>query len=357
MLNVYLEKSADGVWYRGTDPWPWKKKTEPCDPLGEIIALVETNLSFLVEISEKLQAEVQPLLYAPKRIDAQHFFEFREQVVNVCEMVKKENTLLGCLAEAYIEETELFYLKEDYFDKLYRSENGQPLVQGGIEHTENGFPIFLDDEENFFDAVEVLEAMRCGANLPWHLLQCQTTCETYLDHVIRHPYFKFPLSEYLEVQQAVGRTENDFIRHVDGFRTQYLFRSPMKYYRFLIIQNNDRAHPVARCSYCGKYFVPSSKNNTKYCDRIQRNGRTCRDLGPAANHKQKAQADPVIETFDRVKRRMYKRRERSLDGMCTAEKVLDAKAYFAWLDAAEDARNRYRAGTLTPAEALRIIEG
>ena len=42
--------------------------------------------------------------------------------------------------------------------------------------------------------------------------------------------------------------------------------------------------------------------------------------------------------------------------MCTAEKALDAKAYFAWLDAAEDARNQYRAGTLTQAEALRIID-
>ena len=124
----------------------------------------------------------------------------------------------------------------------------------------------------------------------------------------------------------------------------------------LIIQIDDDAHPVVRCSYCGKYFAPTSKNNTKYCDRIQRNGRTCRDLGPAASHKQEALRDSVIETFDRVKRRMYKRRERFLDGMCTPEKALDVKAYFAWLDAAEEARKQYRAGTMSQEEALRIIE-
>lgn len=356
MPYLYLEQSADSVWCRGTESDAWKKKPEICDPLGEVIALVEANLSCLVPFAEELQAEVRPLLLAPKRVAPQQFIEFRKRVFDVCETAKKENALLGRLAEAYLEDYDVFYLMEDYFDKLYKTENGQTLVPPDMECDEDGIPKEQFLEEDYYNAFQVLDAMRCGAELPWHLLQCQTVCEMYLDHVERHPNFPFPLSSYLEVHQVVARPDDGFFRYANDIHKQYVFHTPWQYYRFLIIQIDDDAHPVARCSYCGKYFAPTSKNNTKYCDRIQRKGRTCRDLGPAASHKQEALKDPVIETFDRVKRRMYKRRERFLDGMCTPEKALDVKAYFAWLDAAEEARKQYRAGAMSQEEALRIIE-
>ena len=91
----------------------------------------------------------------------------------------------------------------------------------------------------------------------------------------------------------------------------------MQYYRFLTVLADDRSRLVRRCEYCGKLFAPVSQNNTKYCDRLHPNGRTCQDLGPAARHRIESGKDPVLETFYRVKRRMSKRAERFLDGMCT----------------------------------------
>ena len=356
MPKIYLEQSADGVWYRLTETTGRKEKSELCDPLGEVIALADADLSSLVPFAEKLQAEVEPLLLAPRRVAPQEFIAFRRHVFEVCEMAKKENALLGRLAEAYLEDSKEFYLLEDYFDKLYRTENGQPPVPTETECDENGMPIEPFEEDDYCDAVQILDAMRHGAELPWHLLRCQTVCEMYLDRVLHFPRFLPHLTPRLEVHQVISRPGFGPLRYPNEIRRQYVFHTPMQYYRFLIFQVDDEAHPVARCVYCGKYFVPSSKNNTKYCDRVQRSGRTCRELGPAASHKQEALEDPVIETFDRVKRRMYKRRERFLDGMCTPEKALDATAYYAWLTAAEEARKQYRAGAISQEEALRIID-
>lgn len=148
MPYIYLEQSADGVWYRSAESEAWKKKSEACDPLGEVISLVEANLSCLVPFAEELQAEVRPLLLAPKRVAPQQFIEFRKRVFKVCEAAKKENALLGRLAEAYLEDSDVFLLMEDYFDKLYKTENGHPLVQVEIEYDEDGIPTeqFLEED-------------------------------------------------------------------------------------------------------------------------------------------------------------------------------------------------------------------
>ena len=95
MPYLYLEQSADGVWCIGMESDAWKKKPEICDPLGEVIALVEANLSCLVPFAEELQAEVRPLLLAPKRVAPQQFIEFRKRVFDVCETAKKKTPFWG----------------------------------------------------------------------------------------------------------------------------------------------------------------------------------------------------------------------------------------------------------------------
>ncbi len=367
MTNFYLVQTADGLWYRGEEPESWRKKPELCDPMAEILALTETNLSFLVSYLEDFQAEVRPLLVSPRYIESQQFISFRKRVFDFCDLVKKENALLGRLAEAYLKESKVFSLMEDEFDYLYKTEKGTPPIwyeeedENETDRKEAEDEEIDNSEEEFlelacFDAFDVLDAMRKGAELPNYLLHSQIYCEIYLAHMVSNPSIPFPVPEYLEVPQVFCRSAEGIFRYSDDIHQQYTFHSPLQYYRFLLVLISNEELPVARCAYCGGYFSPSSKNNTKYCDRIQRRGRSCRQLGPAASHRKEALGDPVIETFDRVKRRMYKRMERFLYGMCTPDKALDAKAYYAWLEAAEDARNQYRAGMLCQEEALRIID-
>ncbi len=115
MDRMFLEQGRDGQWRRHLQTEDWRHLEEPCDPLGELIALVETDLSFLVSDVKELSAEVEPLLLSPRRVEAARFFAFRKRVLEVCARIKTKNALLGRLAEADLEDCLQFYLEEEAF--------------------------------------------------------------------------------------------------------------------------------------------------------------------------------------------------------------------------------------------------
>lgn len=93
-----------------------------------------------------------------------------------------------------------------------------------------------------------------------------------------------------------------------------------------------------------------------YCDRVLKDDKTCKDLGPALKHKLQAQNKKVVEEFDRAKQRMYKRYERALDPNKKASKRdLSYAEYYEWLENAAEARGAYLAGKLSEKDALKAI--
>lgn len=89
----------------------------------------------------------------------------------------------------------------------------------------------------------------------------------------------------------------------NGLTTQYHFRSAVDYYHFLLLHFAADKPNVARCQYCGRYFIPKTKKKTLYCDRILKDGKTCKEWGPVLKkHKLAVQDNEVIKTFDRTKR-------------------------------------------------------
>lgn len=83
--------------------------------------------------------------------------------------------------------------------------------------------------------------------------------------------------------------------------------------------------------------------------------KTCKQLAPALKHKRDAAQDSVIQTFDRTKRKMYKRFERTNDSSKATSNSLSFEQYYDWLDKAEQARDDYLAGKMSAEETLRII--
>ena len=143
----------------------------------------------------------------------------------------------------------------------------------------------------------------------------------------------------------------------DGLTTQYHFRSAVDYYHFLLLQFVSDYPAVAWCHCCGRYFIPKTKKKTLYCDRILKDGKTCKEWGPVLKHRQKAAQVSVVEEFDRAKRRMYKRYERAeFFNKEPSEKDLSYEEYYQWLDRAARARDDYLAGKLPAEEALSIIQ-
>ena len=143
----------------------------------------------------------------------------------------------------------------------------------------------------------------------------------------------------------------------DGLTTQHHFRSAVDYYHFLLLQFVSDYPAVAWCHCCGRYFIPKTKKKTLYCDRILKDGKTCKEWGPVLKHRQKAAQVSVVEEFDRAKRRMYKRYERAeFFNKEPSEKDLSYEEYYQWLDRAARARDDYLAGKLPAEEALSIIQ-
>lgn len=143
----------------------------------------------------------------------------------------------------------------------------------------------------------------------------------------------------------------------DGLTTQYHFRSAVDYYHFLLLQFVSGHPAVAWCHCCGRYFIPKTKKKTLYCDRILKDGKTCKEWGPVLKHRQKAAQISVVEEFDRTKRRMYKRYERAeFLNKESSEKDLSYEEYYQWLDRAVRARDDYLAGKLPAEEALKTIQ-
>ena len=143
----------------------------------------------------------------------------------------------------------------------------------------------------------------------------------------------------------------------DRLTTQYHVRSAVDYYHFLLLQFVSSYPAVAWCHCCGRYFIPKTKKKTLYCDRILKDGKTCKEWGPVLKHRQKAAQVSVVEEFDRAKRRMYKRYERAeFLNKEPSEKDLSYEEYYQWLDRAVRARDDYLAGKLPAEEALSIIQ-
>lgn len=142
----------------------------------------------------------------------------------------------------------------------------------------------------------------------------------------------------------------------DELAARYHFRSAADYYHFLLLHFVSGKPNVALCQCCGRYFIPKTKKKTLYCDRILKDDKTCKEWGPALKHKLAAQRSEVIQVFDRAKRKMYKRYERTADGkQKPSEKDLSYTEYYEWLERAAKARDDYLAERIGPEEARKII--
>lgn len=157
----------------------------------------------------------------------------------------------------------------------------------------------------------------------------------------------FPFLKEMSVTQI--------IRYDSRITTQYHFRAEADYLRFLLMHFLSEKPRVAFCHCCGRFFIPRTKKKTLYCDRVLRDGKTCKDLAPHLKHKRAAENETVIWEFDRAKQRMYRRYERTDGIKAESDKDLTYSQYYAWLDAATQARDQYLRGEITEAEALRII--
>ena len=178
-----------------------------------------------------------------------------------------------------------------------------------------------------------------------------------VNDILRDLRFKVPI-DYEKKYRFLQEAEFIQISNLQNLYTpEYAFRSLAEYYMFLLIHFIASQPNIALCECCGRYFVPKTAKKTLYCDRIIKDGKTCKIWGPILKHKLQAQNKKVVEEYDRAKQKMYKRYERATDpNKKVSEKDLTYEEYYDWLEKATQARDDYLAGKLTAEEALEIIK-
>ncbi len=184
------------------------------------------------------------------------------------------------------------------------------------------------------------------------ILQTQHYIELALQRLCEKKEFSiakdFPMLDGIEAVQILSMDK--------ALRSEYYFRSPCNYYCYLFLVYLNKKPNVARCQCCGDFFIPKTKKATLYCDRVIKNGKTCKQIAPHLKRKVNAESDGVLKIYERTKQKMYKRYERASCSLEPLPHGLSWQEYEQWLYNARDAKDKYVLGEITAEEALEIIE-
>lgn len=294
-------------------------KVERTTVNDEIIAFSELNFKYYAELLEHIEnmcedsyVEVTDGDFEEAGIDIDAYTEILKTVHKLIGALEESNPLHGTLLRTLLEDQ----LPPDDGSAMY----------------------LINSEAKITDCLSSVMRLQFLINDILYDLRNGTPLD------LEQKYNIFKTAEFTQIQ-----TLNKKIT------VQYRFRSLIDYYIFLMMRFIENQPSVTLCQCCGKYFIPKTKRTTLYCDRIIRDGKTCKQIAPALKHKRDASRDSVIQTFDRTKRKMYKRFERTNDFSNATANTLSLTQYYDWLGKAEQARNEYLAGKISAEEALEII--
>lgn len=99
---------------------------------------------------------------------------------------------------------------------------------------------------------------------------------------------------------------------------------------FVNIQNKNIS--IKQCANCKLFFIPSSRSDEIYCDRIFENGKTCKQLGYSIKEKN----DPFKREFAKARKTQHARIRYNKH-----IKNYKENHYLPWLKAAKEAKKKY----------------
>lgn len=320
ICGLYVEINKDGTLKRNLTVKSGETiKIKNTTVNDEIIAFSELNFKYYAELLEHTEnmcedsyVEITDGDFGEAGIDVDAYAEILQTVNELIAVLEESNPLHGTLLRTLLEDQ----LPPDDGSAMY----------------------LINSEAKITDCLSSVMRLQFLINNILYDLRSGTPLD------MENKYSIFKSAAFTQIQ-TLG----------EKVTVQYRFRSPIDYYIFLMMRFIENHPSVTLCQCCGKYFIPKTKRTTLYCDRIIRNNKTCKQIAPALKHKRDAARDSVIETFDRTKRKMYKRFERTNDFSNATANSLSLTQYYDWLDKAEQARNEYLAGKISAEEALEII--
>lgn len=320
ICGLYVEINKGGAIKRNLTVKSGETIKLECTTVNdEIIAFSELNFKYYAELLEHIEnmcedsyVEVTDGDFGEAGIDVDAYAEILQTVHKLIGALEESNPLHGTLMRTLLEDQ----IPPDDGSAMY----------------------LINSEAKITDCLSSVMKLQFLINDILYDLRCGTLLD------MENKYSIFKIAEFTQIQTLRKK-----------ITVQYRFRSLIDYYIFLMMRFIENQPSVNLCLCCGKYFIPKTKRTTLYCDRIIRDNKTCKQIAPALKHKRDAAQDSVIQTFDRTKRKMYKRFERTNDSSKATANSLTLTQYYDWLDKAQLARDEHLANRISAEEALGII--
>ena len=109
---------------------------------------------------------------------------------------------------------------------------------------------------------------------------------------------------------------------------------------------------IKKCSHCNKYFIPETKENEIYCNRVQTNGKTCKQLG-WQNKKKAIEYKEYRKTYVAFKAFLKRNEEKYEMYEC---KTSLAQIFNIWNHIAKDKKDKLNPENLNPLEYIQWVE-
>ena len=80
-----------------------------------------------------------------------------------------------------------------------------------------------------------------------------------------------------------------------SFRTDDYLNVLFISFKQLLSLNSDIK--IKKCANCNKYFIPKTMHDTKYCDKIFKDNKTCKEIGRELAFKERLDKNPLLKTY------------------------------------------------------------
>lgn len=315
--GLYIKKNPDGTMTKRVIFGGSQRKLPATTIKDEIISFSEQNfepyLEMLTEIDSAAAEVIGSEEYKPE-VDVDEFMKFANIVSEECKRLQKKDFVMGTLTSTLLKDS-----------------------------------VPVDDGTSYYIFEAVHEMRACLYDIYMFYKHLMEFLHRSADGINLN--FKRDFKQFTEVT-APTRCMFDG----KNLTYEYVFRSLSQYYIFIVQQFIAAGYRAQRCNCCGRYFVPKTKKETLYCDRVIRGGRTCKDIGPSIKRKHAEENDEVIKAYRQNERKLQRRKERARNPiMETNEELAAEKILNKWRKKAQPALAKYQLDEITKEEALSII--
>ena len=102
--------------------------------------------------------------------------------------------------------------------------------------------------------------------------------------------------------------------------------------------------PIKTCQYCGRYFIPSIRQDELYCDLPNRDGKSCREKGAKQTYRKNLEKIPALLEY----RKAYQKKFMEVSRSDNNKKL--KKDFDSWKKLAQNKIRDYKQGKVTEDE-------